>query len=97
MRLLSGILAGQSFDSELTGDTSLSRRPMRRVSEPLARLGAAITTSEDGTPPVKITGGQPLSGCRISIKITCFVDLVESEEDAERKTCARFIEIASSL
>lgn len=69
MRLLSGILAGQSFDSELTGDTSLSRRPMRRVSEPLARLGAAITTSEDGTPPVKITGGQPLSGCHTDMQV----------------------------
>ena len=63
MRLLSGILAGQVFDSELTGDSSLSRRPMRRVSEPLSQLGAVMTTSEDGTPPIKISGGQRLTGC----------------------------------
>ena len=69
MRLLTGILAGQSFDSELTGDSSLSRRPMRRVSEPLAALGAHITTSEDGTPPVRITGGQRLRGCHTDLQV----------------------------
>jgi 3-phosphoshikimate 1-carboxyvinyltransferase len=40
MRLLAGLLAGQSFDSQLIGDESLSRRPMRRVIEPLRRMGA---------------------------------------------------------
>ena len=69
MRLLSGILAGQVFDSELTGDASLSRRPMRRVSEPLAELGAMITTSEDGTPPLKITGGKPLTGHHTDMQV----------------------------
>ena len=48
MRLMAGILAGQSFDSELIGDASLSQRPMRRVAEPLAAMGAAITTAEGG-------------------------------------------------
>jgi 3-phosphoshikimate 1-carboxyvinyltransferase len=69
MRLLSGILAGQSFDSELTGDTSLSRRPMRRVSDPLSRLGAVIQTSEDGTPPVQISGSRPLTGCHTEMQV----------------------------
>ncbi|MEC9076875.1 MAG: bifunctional prephenate dehydrogenase/3-phosphoshikimate 1-carboxyvinyltransferase [Pseudomonadota bacterium] len=69
MRLLSGILAGQVFDSELTGDSSLSRRPMRRVSEPLGQLGAVLTTSDDGTPPVKILGGQRLTGCHTDMQV----------------------------
>ena len=69
MRLLSGILAGQAFDSELTGDTSLSRRPMRRVSEPLAQLGAVISTSGDGTPPLRITGGKPLVGRHTDMQV----------------------------
>src|SRR5690606_11003558 len=42
MRLLTGLLAGQAFDSILVGDTSLTTRPMRRVTEPLARMGAVI-------------------------------------------------------
>jgi len=69
MRLLTGILAGQPFNAELTGDTSLSRRPMRRVSEPLAALGAKIATSADGTPPVVITGGQKLKGSHTDLKV----------------------------
>lgn len=62
MRLLAGILAGQSFDSELVGDESLSRRPMRRVTEPLTLMGAKIETPPSGTPPLKIKGGNPLHG-----------------------------------
>lgn len=62
MRLLCGVLAGQSFDSTLLGDPSLSRRPMRRVTEPLSRMGARIETAEDGTPPLRISGGQVLHG-----------------------------------
>ncbi len=69
MRLLSGILAGQVFDSELTGDSSLSRRPMRRVSKPLGQLGAVLATSDDGTPPVKISGGQHLMGCHTDMQV----------------------------
>jgi 3-phosphoshikimate 1-carboxyvinyltransferase len=46
MRLLTGILAGQSFDSTLVGDASLSRRPMRRVTEPLHAMGARIATTD---------------------------------------------------
>lgn len=56
MRLLAGLLAGQAFDSVLTGDKSLSGRPMKRVTEPLAVMGASIETSEQGTAPLRITG-----------------------------------------
>jgi len=62
MRLLCGVLAGQAFDSVLMGDASLSRRPMRRVTEPLAKMGARIDTGENGTPPLRIHGGQSLHG-----------------------------------
>jgi len=62
MRLLSGLLAGQAFDVELVGDQSLMSRPMRRVTEPLAEMGAQITTTEKGTAPLKIRGGQSLKG-----------------------------------
>ena len=50
MRLLSGLMAGQSFNTRLTGDTSLSSRPMRRVTDPLSRMGARIHAVGDGRP-----------------------------------------------
>jgi 3-phosphoshikimate 1-carboxyvinyltransferase len=57
MRMLSGILAGQPFSSELCGDDSLSRRPMARIMTPLSEMGAKISSSEGGRPPLKIHGG----------------------------------------
>jgi 3-phosphoshikimate 1-carboxyvinyltransferase len=57
MRMLSGILAGQSFLSELCGDDSLSRRPMARIMTPLAQMGAKISSQDGGRPPLKIQGG----------------------------------------
>ena len=57
MRLFSGLLAGQDFDVTLTGDESLSRRPMRRVTDPLSQMGARFTTTENGTAPLTIHGG----------------------------------------
>ncbi len=57
MRMLAGILAGQPFRSVLVGDASLSRRPMRRVLEPLARMGASVRSAEGGMPPLEIEGG----------------------------------------
>ena len=60
MRLLSGLLAAQSFDVELTGDDSLSKRPMERVAAPLRQMGAVIETEEGGRPPLRIKGGQSL-------------------------------------
>ena len=62
MRLLSGILAGQSFDSILTGDASLLRRPMGRVITPLARMGASIESQDKGLPPLSVRGGSALQG-----------------------------------
>lgn len=56
MRLLAGILAGQKFDSYLTGDSSLSSRPMLRVTKPLEQMGANIKTNE-GKAPLHISGG----------------------------------------
>ncbi len=60
MRLFAGLLAGQAFDSELTGDESLSKRPMERVAAPLRSMGAVIESGEGGRPPLKIKGGQRL-------------------------------------
>jgi len=62
MRLMAGILAGQAFDSVLIGDESLSKRPMKRVSEPLGQMGARIDTNEGGRPPLRIHGKQKLRG-----------------------------------
>ncbi len=63
MRLLSGMLSAQKFDSVMTGDASLSKRPMERIAKPLRLMGAQIqSTGERGTPPISITGGQTLTG-----------------------------------
>ncbi|MDK1394739.1 bifunctional prephenate dehydrogenase/3-phosphoshikimate 1-carboxyvinyltransferase [Pseudomonas protegens] len=62
MRLLSGLLAAQSFDSTLTGDSSLSKRPMNRVANPLREMGAVIETAAEGRPPMVIRGGHKLKG-----------------------------------
>ena len=62
MRLLAGLLAGQAFDSELTGDVSLCGRPMGRVIDPLTEMGASITAEPGGKPPLRIAGGKPLHG-----------------------------------
>ncbi len=58
MRLVSGVLAGQTFDSTLFGDSSLSKRPMGRVMAPLRKMGADITAyRDDSYPPLTIKGG----------------------------------------
>ena len=62
MRLLAGVLAAQGFDSVLTGDESLRRRPMERIAEPLRELGAVIRTAPGGCAPLEIEGGHPLLG-----------------------------------
>lgn len=69
MRLLAGVLAGQGFDTTLTGDASLTRRPMRRVTGPLAQMGARIDTAEGGTPPLLIHGGQALHGIHYTLPV----------------------------
>ncbi len=67
MRLLSGLLAAQRFDSVLTGDASLSRRPMNRVAKPLREMGAVIETGPQGQPPLTIRGGQVLKGMNYTL------------------------------
>ena len=74
MRLLSGILAAQAFDSVLTGDTSLNKRPMERVAAPLREMGAVIqSTGHNGTSPLSITGrdnvGKPLQGIEYAMPV----------------------------
>ena len=69
MRLLAGILAGQPFETELTGDASLRSRPMDRIVEPLALMGARIEALGDGRfPPLRITGG-PLHGISYTLPV----------------------------
>ncbi len=61
MRLLSGLLAGQGFAAELTGDASLRQRPMKRVAVPLGQMGARIDTAAEGRPPLRISPADGLS------------------------------------
>ncbi|NTU53100.1 MAG: 3-phosphoshikimate 1-carboxyvinyltransferase [Chlorobiaceae bacterium] len=60
MRMMAGILAAQPFRSELIGDASLMKRPMKRVADPLRQMGAGIALSDSGTAPVVITGSREL-------------------------------------
>ncbi|MEW6582171.1 MAG: 3-phosphoshikimate 1-carboxyvinyltransferase, partial [Actinomycetota bacterium] len=70
MRLLTGILVGQPpADVVLDGDGSLRRRPMGRIAAPLAAMGASVVTSPGGTPPISVTGGQPLRGIRHDLPV----------------------------
>lgn len=73
IRMLSGILAGQPFRSRLVGDASLMKRPMRRIADPLMKMGAEVKLSESGTPPVEITGTK-------SLKPICFEQKVPSAQ-----------------
>jgi 3-phosphoshikimate 1-carboxyvinyltransferase len=77
MRLLSGLLAGQDFDVELTGDESLSGRPMARVADPLAEMGAVIETAPGGRPPMLIKGGNKLKA----------IDYILPMASAQVKSC----------
>ena len=58
MRMLAGVLAGQKFNSTMTGDDSLRRRPMKRVVDPLTQMGAHIKTQEGGRAPLEIHGSK---------------------------------------
>ncbi len=69
MRLLTGLMAGQGFSVEMTGDVSLSRRPMRRVTVPLSEMGARIEMNDEGTPPLKIQGGQSLQAINYKMPV----------------------------
>ena len=69
MRLMTGLLSGQCFDSVLIGDMSLSTRPMNRIRKPLITMGADIFTEEGGRPPLRIKGGQALKGIHYDMPI----------------------------
>lgn len=62
MRLMTGLMAGQRFDTHMTGDVSLSKRPMLRIVDPLRSMGARIDTAEKGTAPLHVHGGAVLHG-----------------------------------
>ncbi|MCL4776038.1 MAG: 3-phosphoshikimate 1-carboxyvinyltransferase [Gammaproteobacteria bacterium] len=68
MRLLTGLLAGQSFETTLVGDASLSKRPMERVAQPLREMGAGIET-QSGRPPLRIRGGSALHGIDYALPV----------------------------
>ncbi|PWT81442.1 MAG: 3-phosphoshikimate 1-carboxyvinyltransferase [Acidobacteria bacterium] len=68
MRMLAGLLAGQPFSSELTGDESLKSRPMKRIIEPLERMGAQVQ-SQSGRPPLRITPANPLKPIRYELPV----------------------------
>jgi len=69
IRLLSGILAAQAFTTTLTGDASLRRRPMRRVTDPLTAMGARIETADGGCPPLIISGAARLKGIEYAMPV----------------------------
>ena len=69
IRLMSGLMAGQDFDVKMTGDRSLSKRPMQRVTKPLEQMGAEIATEEGGTPPLSIKAGKQLHGIHYDLPI----------------------------
>ncbi len=79
MRMLSGILAGQEFSCQLTGDESLSRRPMARIIAPLEMMGATIKAQDGGRPPLRIAGGK-LNAIRYNLPVA----------SAQVKSCVLF-------
>jgi len=85
MRMLSGILAGQDFESELTGDESLSRRPMARIITPLEMMGAKITAQTGGRPPLRVRGGK-LKAIRYEMPVA----------SAQVKSCVLFAGLLAS-
>ena len=79
MRMLSGIVASQPFTSEMIGDESLSRRPMKRIIEPLSRMGAEIGSADGGCAPLRIKGTK-LHGIEYHVPVA----------SAQVKTCLLF-------
>lgn len=69
MRLMTGLLAGQSFDTTLVGDSSLMSRPMRRVTDPVQSMGANLSTSDNGSAPIAISGGASLNSIQYELPV----------------------------
>ena len=80
MRLTAGILSGQNFDSVLTGDESLLRRPMNRIADPLNLMGFSVKAQRDGTPPLVISKANKVSSIDYDIPIA----------SAQVKSCLMF-------
>jgi 3-phosphoshikimate 1-carboxyvinyltransferase len=80
MRLMSGILSGQKFPTVLTGDSSLSSRPMERIISPLKLMGSRISSSSEGTPPIEIQPSLGLSSLSYELPIA----------SAQIKSCLMF-------
>jgi len=97
MRLLTGVLAGQHFDSKLTGDSSLRKRPMRRVIEPLKRMGAHIQAREANFAPLEIKGSAlesirytlPVPSAQVKSAILLAGLFAEGETSVEEPVCTR--------
>ena len=97
LRLLTGALAGQGFDSTITGDASLRRRPMRRVIEPLALMGARIRAREDNFAPLKIHGVAlrpieyvlPVASAQVKSAVLLAGLLTEGETSVEERVRTR--------
>ena len=106
MRMLSGVLAGQPFRSVLVGDASLSRRPMRRVADPLTLMGARIKTADGGRPPLEIEGAKlaairyemPVASAQVKSAILLAGLFAEGETQVVEKIATRdHTEIALEL
>jgi len=69
MRLMAGILCGQSFSSSLVGDESLSNRPMQRIQNPLKEMGADINSEDGYTPPLLIKPSRQLNSITYSLPV----------------------------
>ena len=97
IRLLAGVLAGQKFDSVLTGDASLQRRPMRRVMDPLALMGARIDARESKFAPLQIHGSPlhpihytlPVASAQVKSAILLAGLFADGETSVEEPVCTR--------
>jgi 3-phosphoshikimate 1-carboxyvinyltransferase len=97
MRMLSGVLAGQEFSSELVGDESLSRRPMARVIAPLEAMGAKIAANDGGRPPLRISGTHlkaidykmPVASAQVKSALLFAGLFAEGETRVEEPVCTR--------
>lgn len=97
MRLLTGVLAGQQFDSTLTGDSSLRKRPMRRVIEPLERMGAHIQAREANFAPLAIKGSAlqpirytlPVASAQVKSAVLLAGLFAAGETSVEESVCTR--------
>ena len=97
MRLLTGILAGQSFDSTMTGDASLRKRPMRRVIDPLTKMGARIEARDENFAPLHIHGSSlhpiqyalPVASAQVKSAVLLAGLFAEGETSVEEPVCTR--------